>query len=97
MFSLVYSIGNGWTGIRFPGSLPDGKLIIRCSNDENTTDPDLLSEFARVVMGESDPLLFGAGRRHCSGSLLALMEMEVVINRPMDRVRWSEWVNGPPP
>ena len=48
-------------------------------------------------MGESDPLLFGAQRRHCSGSLLALMEMEVVINRLMDRVRWSEWVNGPPP
>ena len=23
--------------------------------------------------------------------------MEVVINRFMDRVRWAEWVDGPPP
>ena len=90
-------MANGWTGIRFPGSLPYGKLIIQCSSVDKTTDPDLLSEFARMVMGESDPLPFGAGKHHCSGSLLALMEMEVVINRLMDRVRWSEWVNGPPP
>lgn len=45
----------------------------------------------------SDILPFGAGKHHCTGSLLALMEMEVVINRLMDRVRWAEWVDGPPP
>ena len=48
-------------------------------------------------MGESDPLFFGARRHHCTGSLLAQMEIEVVLNRLMDRVRWSEWVNGPLP
>ena len=45
----------------------------------------------------SDILPFGAGKHHCTGSLLALMEMEVVINRFMDRVRWAEWADGPPP
>ena len=74
-----------------------GEPIIQCSIDENTTDPDLLSEIARVVMGESDPLPLGAERHHCTGSLLAQMEMEVVLNRLMHRVCWSEWVNGPPP
>ena len=45
----------------------------------------------------SDILPFGAGKHHCTGSLLALMEMEVVINRLMDRVGWAEWMDGPPP
>ncbi|MDE0169628.1 MAG: cytochrome P450 [bacterium] len=51
----------------------------------------------RQFTPRSDILPFGTGKHHCTGSLLALMEMEVVINRFMDRVRWAEWVNGPPP
>ncbi len=51
----------------------------------------------RQFTPRSDILPFGAGKHHCTGSLLALMEMEVVIYRFMDRVRWAEWVNGPPP
>ncbi|MCY4368997.1 MAG: cytochrome P450 [bacterium] len=50
----------------------------------------------RQFTPRSDILPFGAGKHHCTGSLLALMEMEVVINRFMDRVRWAEWMNGPP-
>lgn len=51
----------------------------------------------RQFTPRADILPFGAGKHHCTGSLLALMEMEVVINRFMDRVRRAEWVNGPPP
>lgn len=51
----------------------------------------------RQFTPRSDILPFGAGKHHCTGSLLALMEMEVVVNRFMDRVRWAEWVDGPPP
>ncbi|MCE2527431.1 MAG: cytochrome P450 [Actinomycetia bacterium] len=51
----------------------------------------------RQFTPRSDILPFGAGKHHCTGSLLALMEMEVVINRFMDRVRWAQWVDGPPP
>ena len=51
----------------------------------------------RQFTPRSDILPFGAGKHDCTGSLLALMEMEVVINRLMDRARWAEWVNGPPP
>ena len=51
----------------------------------------------RQFTPRSDILPFGAGKHHCTGSLLAHMEMEVVINRLMDRVRRAEWVGGPPP
>ncbi len=51
----------------------------------------------RQFTPRADTLPFGAGKHHCTGSMLALMEMEVVINRLMDRVRWAEWVDGPPP
>ncbi len=51
----------------------------------------------RQFTPRSDILPFGAGKHHCTGSLLAQMEMEVVITRFMDRVRWAEWVSGPPP
>ena len=65
-------------------------------------DPDefQLHRFAKTAFRQftprSDILPFGAGKHHCTGSLLAQMEMEVVIDRFMDRVRWAEWVNGPP-
>ncbi len=79
-------------------------LLASANRDETWFDsPDefQLNRFAdnafRQFTPRSDILPFGAGKHHCTGSLLALMEMEVVINRFMDRVRWAEWVNGPPP
>ena len=41
-------------------------------------------------------LPFGAGRHHCTGSLLAKLEMEEVINRVLDRVEWATFVDGEP-
>lgn len=79
-------------------------LLASANRDEAWfEDPDefRLHRFAdsafRQFTPRSDILPFGAGKHHCTGSLLAQMEMEVVINRFMDRVRWAEWVNGPPP
>jgi cytochrome P450 len=51
----------------------------------------------RQFTPRSDILPFGAGKHHCTGSLLALMEMEVVVNRLMDRFKWAKWANGSPP
>ena len=87
--------------------LRDGEKIMvllgSANRDESCfQDPDefRLHRFAgsafRQFTPRSDILPFGAGKHHCTGSLLALMEMEVVVNRFMDRVRWAEWVNGPP-
>ncbi|HSG80244.1 MAG TPA: cytochrome P450 [Acidimicrobiia bacterium] len=45
---------------------------------------------------KSDILPFGAGRHHCTGSLLAQMEMEVAMQHLLDRVAWAEWVDGQP-
>ena len=45
--------------------------------------PDIV---VRQFTPRSDILPFGAGKHHCTGSLLALMEMKVVINRLMDRL-----------
>ena len=50
----------------------------------------------RQFTPRSDILPVGAGKHHCTGSLLALMEMEVLINRFMDLARSAEWVAGPP-
>ncbi|MYA38714.1 MAG: cytochrome P450 [Acidimicrobiia bacterium] len=79
-------------------------LLASANRDETwfeSPDEFQLHRFAesafRQFTPRSDILPFGAGKHHCTGSLLALMEMEVVINRFMDRVRWAEWVNGPPP
>ena len=79
-------------------------LLASANRDETwfeSPDEFQLNRFAdssfRQFTPRSDILPFGAGKHHCTGSLLALMEMEVVINRFMDRVRWAEWVNGPPP
>ena len=79
-------------------------LLASANRDETwfkSPDEFRLDRFAdsafRQFTPRSDILPFGAGKHHCTGSLLALMEMEVTINRFMDRVRWAEWVNGPPP
>ncbi|MCY3563727.1 MAG: cytochrome P450 [bacterium] len=79
-------------------------LLASANRDETwfeSPDEFQLHRFAesafRQFTPRADILPFGAGKHHCTGSLLALMEMEVVINRFMDRVRWAEWVNGPPP
>ena len=79
-------------------------LLASANRDETWfEDPDefQLHRFAdsafRQFTPRSDILPFGAGKHHCTGSLLAQMEMEVVIDRFMDRVRWAEWVSGPPP
>lgn len=79
-------------------------LLGSANRDEaHFDDPDsfLLHRFAgssfRQFTPRADILPFGAGKHHCTGSLLALMEMEVVMNRFMDRVRRAEWVDGPPP
>ena len=79
-------------------------LLASANRDETwfeSPDEFQLDRFAdsafRQFTPRSDILPFGAGKHHCTGSLLALMEMEVVINRFMDRVRWAEWMNGPPP
>ncbi len=78
-------------------------LLASANRDEawfDSPDQFQLHRFANTAFRQftprSDILPFGAGKHHCTGSLLALMEMEVVINRFMDRVRWAEWVNGPP-
>jgi cytochrome P450 len=41
-------------------------------------------------------LPFGAGRHHCTGSLLAKLEMEEAINQLLDRVAWAEFDGDPP-
>ena len=84
----------------------DKVMVLLASANRDETwfeDPDRfqLHRFAdsafRQFTPRADIMPFGAGKHHCTGSLLAQMEMEVVINRFMDRVRWAEWVNGPPP
>lgn len=45
---------------------------------------------------KSDILPFGAGRHHCTGSLLAKMEMEIAMNHLLDRIEWAEWTEGTP-
>ena len=45
---------------------------------------------------KADILPFGAGRHHCTGSLLALMEMVVGMNHLLDRIPWAEWTDGVP-
>ncbi len=51
---------------------------------------------AKQFTPKSDILPFGAGRHHCTGSLLAQMEMEVAMNHLFDRVSWAEWADGIP-
>jgi cytochrome P450 len=51
---------------------------------------------AKQFTPKSDILPFGAGRHHCTGSLLAQMEMEVAMNHLFDRVSWAEWTDGVP-
>ena len=51
---------------------------------------------AKQFTPKSDILPFGGGRHHCTGSLLAQMEMEVGMNHLFDRVRWAEWTDGVP-
>ena len=84
----------------------DKVMVLLASANRDETwfeDPDefRLHRFAdsafRQFTPRSDILPFGAGKHHCTGSLLAQMEMEVVIDRFMDRVRWAEWVGEPPP
>ncbi len=92
------------TGVRIGAGDKIMLLLASANRDETrfeSPDEFQLDRFAdnafRQFTPRSDILPFGAGKHHCTGSLLALMEMEVVINRFMDRVRWAEWVNGPPP
>lgn len=50
----------------------------------------------RQFTPKSDILPFGAGSHHCTGSLLAQMEMEVVMNQLLDGVAWADFVDGVP-
>ncbi|GIU93351.1 MAG: cytochrome P450 [Acidimicrobiia bacterium] len=50
----------------------------------------------RQFTPKADILSFGAGRHHCTGSLLAQMEMVVAVNRLLDRFSAAEWVHGSP-
>lgn len=50
----------------------------------------------RQFTPRSDILPFGAGVHHCTGSLLAQMEMEVVMGALLDRFERAEFTEGPP-
>lgn len=79
-------------------------LVGSANRDEEVfPDPDrfLLDRFRddafRQFTPKSDILPFGAGTHHCTGSLLAQMEMEVVMGALLDRFGRAEFAGGVPP
>lgn len=79
-------------------------LVGSANRDEGVfADPDrfLLDRFRddafRQFTPKSDILPFGAGTHHCTGSLLAQMEMEVVMGALLDRFGRAEFTEGVPP
>lgn len=81
MFALVGSANRD--GEVFPH--PDRFLLDRFRDDA-----------FRQFTPRSDILPFGAGLHHCTGSLLAQMEMEVVMGGLLDRFGRAEFADGPP-
>ncbi|MGF1617318.1 MAG: cytochrome P450 [Acidimicrobiia bacterium] len=78
-------------------------LIGSANRDEDVfNDPErfVMARFAdsafRQFTPKADILPFGAGTHHCTGSLLAQMEMEVVMSQLLDRVGRADFVGEPP-
>jgi cytochrome P450 len=71
-------------------------------DEEHFDDPETyrVDRFADNPHREFTPkasiLPFGAGRHHCTGSLLAKLEMEEAVNQLLDRLEWAEFDGGPP-
>ena len=78
-------------------------LIGSANRDEqHFTEPEVfdVERFAANPHREFTPkasiLPFGAGRHHCTGSLLTKLEMEEAINQLLDRYEWAQFEGEPP-
>ena len=61
-------------------------------------DPERFSQPDRLDIGRSEasPLSFGSGIHYCLGAALARLEMQVVLDRLLERFGTTELVGGPP-
>jgi cytochrome P450 len=78
-------------------------LLASANRDEECFDqPEeyeidrFLDDAPKQFTPRADILPFGAGRHHCTGSLLAQMEMVVAMNHLLDRFTRIEWAGDRP-
>ena len=74
-----------------------GNIVLALLGAANR-DPARFTEPDRLDVGrsESPPLSFGSGIHHCLGAALARLEVQVVLDRLLDRFSAIELVGGPP-
>ncbi len=87
--------------------IPAGSKILAIIGAANRdpevfNDPDtyLLDRFregaSREFTAASQSLAFGAGLHHCTGSMLAKLEMELAVSALADRFSRLTWAEGSP-